>query len=114
MRYHLLSVLFVLAAAPLGDLATPLTTLWSDMRVKHMWNTTPANWETLGHTPAGTTIDIHIAVRPHRENALIDVLYKVSNPEHPRHVLATPPLAPALTCATTFQIWRLPVQGTGS
>ena len=92
----------------------PLTTLWDDIRVKYTWNATPANWETLGHPPAGTAIDLYIALKPDRENALIDALYKVSNPGHPKHVPAAPPLAPALTCATaSFQIWRISVQGAG-
>ena len=56
------------------------------MQTKHSWNTVPENWESSGHPPSGTTIDLYIALRPHRENALIDVLYEVSEPTHPRHV----------------------------
>ena len=89
-----LSFLFALS---LAGPAMSHTTLWDDIRVKHMWNATPANWESLGHPPAGTTIDLHIAVKPHRKNALVDALYEVSTPKHPKYFLATPPLAHALT-----------------
>ncbi|KAI9435722.1 subtilisin-like protein [Lactarius indigo] len=84
MRYRWLSMLFVLAAA---RLATPLAPTWNDMQVKHTWNAIPANWESLGHPPAETTIDLHFALKPHRENALIDALYEVSDPDLPKHVL---------------------------
>lgn len=114
MRYYWLSVLSVLAAVPLGELATPLAILWDDKRVKHTWPATPANWVSLGHPSSGTTIDLHIALKPHHENALIDALYEVSTPGHPKHVLANPLLTFSLTCATAlFQIRRTPVQGTG-
>ncbi|KAI9454384.1 subtilisin-like protein [Lactarius psammicola] len=55
------------------------------MRLKHSWDTTPDNWESLGTPPADTVIDLHIALKPHRENALIDVLNEVSNPMHPKY-----------------------------
>jgi hypothetical protein len=90
MHYLRFSVLFVLAAAPLCDLSMPLAPLWDDMRVKHTWNAVPANWESLGHPPAGTTIDLHIALKPHRESALIDALYEVSDPRLPTYVLLSP------------------------
>ncbi|KAI9428541.1 hypothetical protein H4582DRAFT_2067093, partial [Lactarius indigo] len=76
MRYRWLSMLFVLAAA---RLATSLAPSWNDMQVKHTWNAIPANWESLGHPPAETTIDLHFALKPHRENALIDALYEVAD-----------------------------------
>ncbi|KAF8264977.1 subtilisin-like protein [Lactarius quietus] len=84
------SVLFqvFLAAAPtgiVGDHSTPLAPLWDNMQVKHTWNAVPANWECLGPPPSGTTIDLHIALKPHRENALIDALYEVSDPRNPRY-----------------------------
>ncbi|KAH9064565.1 subtilisin-like protein [Lactarius vividus] len=96
MRYHwLYHVLSFLTAAPLADFVTPLAP-WGDMRVRHTWNAVPANWETLGCPSAGTTIDLYIALNPHQENALIDALYEVSDPKHPRHVhLTTAPLAPS-------------------
>ncbi|KAI9451808.1 subtilisin-like protein [Lactarius psammicola] len=85
MRYHQFSVLSVLAAAPLANFATHLAPPWDNIRVKHTWNDVPPNWEALGHPPAGTTIDLHLALRPHHENALIDALYRVSDPESPTY-----------------------------
>ncbi|KAH9074809.1 subtilisin-like protein [Lactarius deliciosus] len=83
MRYHWLYALSFLIAAPLSDFVTPLAP-WDDMRVKHTWSAAPANWETLGCLSAGTTIDLYIALNPYQENALIDALYEVSDPKHPR------------------------------
>ncbi|KAH9987763.1 subtilisin-like protein [Russula compacta] len=85
-----LSVLSALAAAvtntPLG-LATPTTPRWDDvMVVKHSLDSIPAKWQCQGHPPAGTTIDLRVALRPHRENALVDALYEVSNPQHPKYI----------------------------
>ncbi|KAF8272665.1 subtilisin-like protein [Lactarius quietus] len=68
-----------------GDHSTPLAPLWDNMQVKHTWNAVPANWECMGPPPSGTTIDLHIALKPHRENALIDALYEVSDPRNPRY-----------------------------
>jgi tripeptidyl-peptidase-1 len=53
----------------------------------------------------GTTIDLHIALKPERENALIDALYEVSDPKLPKHVplpLLPSARAPVLTC-TVFR-----------
>ncbi|KAH9164296.1 subtilisin-like protein [Lactarius sanguifluus] len=55
------------------------------MHVKHSWNAVPRNWESLGHPPSGTTIDLYIALKPQRENAVVDALYEVSEPGHPRY-----------------------------
>ncbi|KAH9171901.1 subtilisin-like protein [Lactarius sanguifluus] len=55
------------------------------MRVRHTWSAVPDNWETLGCPSAGTTMDLYIAPNPHQENALIDALYEVSDPKHPRY-----------------------------
>jgi len=88
MRCHQLSVLFVLAAATFANFVTPLAPTWDDLRVKHTWDAVPPNWETLGHPPAGTTIDLHLALKSHHENALIDALYEVSNPRSPKYVLS--------------------------
>ncbi|KAF8265001.1 subtilisin-like protein [Lactarius quietus] len=85
MRCIQLSALFVLAAAPVGHLATTFATLWNNRRGKHAWKATPTDWVSLGNPPAGTTIDLHIALKPHRDNALIDTLNEVSNPGHPRY-----------------------------
>ncbi|KAH9027309.1 subtilisin-like protein [Lactarius pseudohatsudake] len=93
MRYHLISVISVLAAILLGSLAKPFSPLtrWDDMRIKHSWNAVPENWESLGNSLSGTTIDLYVALKAHRENALIDTLYQVSNPNHPRHVYSATP-----------------------
>ncbi|KAH9018944.1 subtilisin-like protein [Lactarius pseudohatsudake] len=85
MRFHPLSVLSVLAFGPLNGLATPFTSHWDDLRAKHTWNSVPENWNNLGHPPADTTIDLHIALKPKNENVLIDALIEVSSPGHPKH-----------------------------
>jgi tripeptidyl-peptidase-1 len=69
------------------------------MRVKHTWDTVPVNWESLGPPFPGTTIDLRIALKPHRENALIDSLYGVSTPKHPKYVSITPLCTHILTAA---------------
>ncbi|KAH8982958.1 subtilisin-like protein [Lactarius akahatsu] len=85
MRYHLISVLSIIATIHLGSLSKPLSPHWDDMRIKHSWNAVPENWESLGCPLDGTTIDLYVALWPYRENALIDELYEVSNPDHPRY-----------------------------
>ncbi|KAH9165483.1 subtilisin-like protein [Lactarius sanguifluus] len=85
MRYHLVSALSVLAAMLLASLAKPFSPHWDDMRIKHSWNAVPENWENLGNPLSGTTIDLYVALKAHRENALIDTLYQVSDPNHPRY-----------------------------
>jgi len=82
---HLLSVLSILATVPLG-LASPLSPRWDDMRVKHSWDTIPDKWECEGYPPAGTTIDLRVALKPHSENALFDALNEVSDPNHSKYV----------------------------
>ncbi|KAF8260342.1 subtilisin-like protein [Lactarius quietus] len=82
MHYYRLSVLSVLAAA---SLAAPLVPRWDDTRVKHTWHAVPSNWESLGLPSTNTTIDLHIALLPQSENALIDALYEVSTPGHPKY-----------------------------
>ncbi|KAH8980796.1 subtilisin-like protein [Lactarius akahatsu] len=84
MRYHWFYALSFLTATPLADVAMSLAP-WGDMRVKHSWSAVPVNWKTLGCPSAGTTIDLYIALNPHQENALIDALYEVSDPKHPRY-----------------------------
>ncbi|KAH9172269.1 subtilisin-like protein [Lactarius sanguifluus] len=84
MRYHWLYVLSFLTATSLADFATPHAP-WGDVRVKHAWSSVPANWETLGCPSAGSTIDLYIALNPRHDNALIDALYEVSDPKHPRY-----------------------------
>ncbi|KAF8267514.1 subtilisin-like protein [Lactarius quietus] len=86
MRYRRwYSVLCILSVVPLAEFTMPLAPLWGDTRVKHAWNTVPDKWESLGFPPIGTTIDLYIALKPHRENALVDALYEVSNPRHQKY-----------------------------
>ncbi|KAH8982266.1 subtilisin-like protein [Lactarius akahatsu] len=87
MCFHQLFVLSVLAAATFPDFVTPLAPPWDDLRVKHTWGAVPANWETLGNPPAGTTIDLHVALKSHNGSALSEALYDVSDPRSPKHVL---------------------------
>ncbi|KAH9023587.1 peptidase S8/S53 domain-containing protein [Lactarius deliciosus] len=82
MRYRWITVLFLLSAVPLGGIAT---SRWDDMRSKHSWKSIPENWECLGLPTADTMIDLHIALKPYRENALVDALNEVSDPGHPRY-----------------------------
>ncbi|KAH9179049.1 subtilisin-like protein [Lactarius sanguifluus] len=84
-HYHCISVLSVLATSLLGVLAKRLSPPWDDMHTKHSWNVIPKNWMALGRPPSGTTIDLYIALKPQRENALVDALYEVSEPGHPRY-----------------------------
>ncbi|KAI9439489.1 subtilisin-like protein [Lactarius psammicola] len=85
MRCHQLFVLPVLAVGPLGCLAKPFALRLDDMRIKHSWHAVPADWESLGPPLAGTTIDLRIALKPHRENALVNALYEVSTLDHSRY-----------------------------
>ncbi|KAF8258635.1 subtilisin-like protein [Lactarius quietus] len=85
MRYHCISVLSVLAAVSLLNVAMPLSSPWEDMHIKHAWDIVPENWESLGLPPSGTTIDLYVALKPEHENALIDALYEVSSPKHPKY-----------------------------
>ncbi|KAH8982164.1 subtilisin-like protein [Lactarius hatsudake] len=92
MCFHRLFVFSVIAAATFPDFVTPLAPPWDVLHVKHTWGAVPANWETLGNPPAGTTIDLHVALKSHNESALIEALYEVSDPRSPKHVLYnTPP-----------------------
>ncbi|KAI9447282.1 subtilisin-like protein [Lactarius psammicola] len=84
MQYLSLSALSFLSAALFADFGTSLAP-WDEVRTKHTWNTAPANWESLGHPPAGTTINLYIALKPYRESALIDALNQVSNPKSLRY-----------------------------
>ncbi|KAF8257579.1 peptidase S8/S53 domain-containing protein [Lactarius quietus] len=86
-RFSMLFQVFLAASLTgiVGDHSTLPTPLWDNMQVKHTWNAVPENWECLGPPPSGTTIDLHIALKPHRENALIDALYEVSDPRNQRY-----------------------------
>ncbi|KAH9060187.1 subtilisin-like protein [Lactarius vividus] len=85
MRYHQFFVISVIAAATFPDFVTPLAPSWDDLRIKHTWDAVPANWETLGSPPSGTTIDLHVALKSHNESALIEALYDVSDPRSPKY-----------------------------
>ncbi|KAH9019170.1 subtilisin-like protein [Lactarius pseudohatsudake] len=87
MHYLRLSVFWALAVItrPLDSAATPFAPNWNDTRTKHRWNAIPSKWESIGQPPAGTTIDLRIALKPHREHALTDAIYEVSNPKHPKY-----------------------------
>ena len=99
MLHHWLSTLSFLIAVFLAGIATAAVHS-HEMRIMHAWDDVPANWESLGNTTAGTMIKLRFALKPGRENALVDALSEVSNPEHPRHVdLTTPPLVLLLMCA---------------
>ncbi|KAF8263862.1 subtilisin-like protein [Lactarius quietus] len=82
------SVLSTLTAAllgSLGSLAIPHVPRWGGMRVMHAWNAVPQNWVSMGHPHTEATIDLHLALKSHHENALTDTLYEVSDPEHSRY-----------------------------
>ena len=79
-------LLFFLATVPLPSLAATLASRLGDMRVKHSWDAPPGNWVHHSLPANSTTIDLRISLKPHRENALIDTLYEISSPDHPKHV----------------------------
>jgi hypothetical protein len=74
MYLHWIFVLSILVAVPLVGLATPHSPHWDDMHSKHSWSVVPEDWECSGHPPNGTTIDLYIALRRHRDDALIRAL----------------------------------------
>ncbi|KAH8979692.1 subtilisin-like protein [Lactarius akahatsu] len=55
------------------------------MRSEHSWKNIPENWVSLGLPIADTTIDLYIALKPYRENALVDALNEISDPGHSRY-----------------------------
>jgi hypothetical protein len=85
LTMHWLSLLSVLAAAPIG-LANPVAPRWDDVEVKHTWGSIPEKWEHHSQPHDSVTIDLRIALKPQRENALIDALYEVSDPDHQKCV----------------------------
>ncbi|KAH8978359.1 subtilisin-like protein [Lactarius hatsudake] len=86
MRCHALCVLATLSAPLLCGFATPLASRWDKMKVKHAWDAVPKNWQSLGHPSNQTTIDLYLALKSHREDALVEALYEVSDPQHSRYV----------------------------
>ncbi|KAH9175112.1 subtilisin-like protein [Lactarius sanguifluus] len=93
---HALAMLATLSAPLLCGCATPLASPWDGMKVKHAWGAVPKNWESLGHPSNETMIEFYLALKSHREDALVEALYEVSDPEHSRYV-PTPP-----TCASMY------------
>ncbi|KAF8270929.1 peptidase S8/S53 domain-containing protein [Lactarius quietus] len=91
MRHYCIFILSILAAVLLGSIAKSPSPGWDDKRTKHSWNAVPKNWERLRSPPLSTTIDLYIALKPRSENALTNVLYNVSTPDHPEHVLRSFP-----------------------
>ncbi|KAF8259420.1 subtilisin-like protein [Lactarius quietus] len=85
MRYHCITALSVLAAVLLVSLAKLLSPPWGDKHIRHTWGAVPENWESLGLPPSGTIIDLYVALKPEHEKALIDTLYEVSTPRHPKY-----------------------------
>ncbi|KAH9055020.1 subtilisin-like protein [Lactarius vividus] len=87
MHYLRLSVFCVLAVItkPIDSAATLFAQNWNDMHTKHRWSAIPGKWETIGQPLVGTTIDLRIALKPHREHALTDAIYEISNPKHPKY-----------------------------
>ncbi|KAI9449009.1 peptidase S8/S53 domain-containing protein [Lactarius psammicola] len=75
----------MLSAVPVARPATPLTRRWDGITVKHKWNAVPKNSESLGHPSADTTINLYLALKPQRENALIDALLHVTDPRHAKY-----------------------------
>jgi len=55
------------------------------MVVKHAWKDVPTGWICHGDAPEGTTINLYFALKANREDALIEALYEVSNPDHERY-----------------------------
>ncbi|KAH8978989.1 subtilisin-like protein [Lactarius hatsudake] len=81
----MLSALAVITTPTDSAASTPFSPNWNDTHTKHRWNTIPGKWETIGKPPVGTTIDLSIALKPHREHALADAIHEVSNPKHPKY-----------------------------
>ncbi|KAH8991641.1 subtilisin-like protein [Lactarius hatsudake] len=76
MRYHCIFV---------RGFTEHISPPWEDMHIKHSWSAVPKNWENLGRPPSGTTIDLYITLKPQRENSVVEALYEVSEPGHPRY-----------------------------
>jgi hypothetical protein len=99
---------------PTANFTMPLVSPWDDIYVKHTWIDVPQNWESLGTPSSNAAIDLHIALVPQYENALIDALYEVSTPGHPKHVHFMTPLHTLLYLkATPFQVWCAPDESGG-
>ncbi|KAF8272707.1 subtilisin-like protein [Lactarius quietus] len=55
------------------------------MYVKDARTVVPPNWKLLGKPGPDATIDLYIALKSQNETALIDTLYQVSTPRHPKY-----------------------------
>jgi hypothetical protein len=75
---------------------------WDGVRVMHAREAVPDNWESLGTPHSNTTIDLFVALKAHNENALIDALYEVSTPGHPKYGLSNTPRACSLLVRTPW------------
>lgn len=53
-----------------------------DAKTKHPRYTISERWEHHGHPPSSPAICLWIVLKQHHEDALIEALYKVSNPKH--------------------------------
>ncbi|KAF8267216.1 armadillo-type protein [Lactarius quietus] len=85
MRYGWLSAIAVLSAGPLCIIATPLQQRWGEMHVKSALKEVNPDWICLGPPAAKTMIDLHIVLQFQHENVLVDALYQVSTPSHPKY-----------------------------
>ena len=65
-------------------IATPFVKRWDDFNLKHGWVEIPKGWVEHGDAPADHTIDLRIGLRQDRFDELVDHLYQVSDPAHPR------------------------------
>src|ERR1700761_9223680 len=87
MLYSWLSAISLLSAGVIFPLAMALQPhLRGDMSIKHALTAVPSNWECVGQPGNEATMDLHIALKSQNESALIDALYEVSTPGHPKYV----------------------------
>ena len=111
--YHLFSLWlpFIFAAGLVAGFTTPLTQRWEGKIVKHSWNAVPQYWESLGHPPANSTIDLYFSLKPQHENALSDTFHQVSDPRHakyvPRHPSAATRMHEPICVTVPLQIRRI-------
>ena len=113
----LAAVLLTLSAVLLSGPTVPIRvpSPQDDMVVKHKWDAIPDNWLSLGPPLDDDTIDLHISLQPKNKNALVDALYEVSEPGHPKQVFFLYSSIQGLIACTAlpFQIWRSPIKGAG-
>lgn len=76
-------LLSALAVAPFV-LASPHASRWNDFKVKHAWVDVPTDWVLHDEPASDATIDLRLAMKPEDDTAIIDALYEVSDPLHPR------------------------------